>query len=137
MDEKIKQLAETLRKSGLAVSDADALEKAKAALQAESIIKQRSNLGIDISKPIGELMKENKEPTDTIYNKDSVKRDGLEEKSTPILSDEDEAASIPLLEKEGNPLASKTTVQNEDTSGICHPRKRVVFDDSEEKREEE
>ncbi len=55
------KLADTLKKCGLAITDSEAIEKAKASLKAQEIIKkaQERNLsGLPKEKTINELLKE-------------------------------------------------------------------------------
>ncbi|MAH02127.1 hypothetical protein CMO87_02760 [Candidatus Woesearchaeota archaeon] len=113
MDEKVKQLAETLKKNGLAASEYEAIEKAKSILNVKSQKtdtsqnqieqptpelenKPVSNLGVDIkddNKPLKELMKEANVPQEQVEVQEQL--DDVREKIEDIKEDIKEAEKNP------------------------------------------
>ena len=116
MDDQIKQLAETLRKQGLAASEYEAAEKAKSILNVKSqktdsqgapeqspeqnIEDKRPmpNLGVDVkdeSAPLNKLMKEvNVSPEET-ESQEQKKPDNVQEKIDDIKEDIKQADENP------------------------------------------
>lgn len=87
--ENIKKLAETLKKTGLASSDIDAIEKAKAALGAEDIVKKAQNLDnyfkFRDDQTASELLKETEaEPKEEVKEEPKQK-----EEKTPEVEEEE------------------------------------------------
>ena len=113
MDEKVKQLAETLKKNGLAASEYEAIDKAKSILNVKSQKtdtsqnqieqstpelenKPASNLGVDIkddNKPLKELMKEANVPPEQVETQEQL--DDVQEKIEDIKEDIKEAEKNP------------------------------------------
>jgi predicted nucleic acid-binding Zn-ribbon protein len=118
MDEQVKQLAETLRKNGLAASEYEAIEKAKSILNVkvqksdtsqqddlqqnpeQGITNEKSmpNLGIDIkneSTPLNELMKEVNVSPEEVEAQEQEKLDNMQGKIDDIKEDIKEAKENP------------------------------------------
>jgi hypothetical protein len=113
MDEKVKQLAETLKKNGLAASEYEAIDKAKSILNVKSQKtdtsqnqieqpaselenKPASNPGVDIkddNKPLKELMKEANVPPEQVETQEQL--DDVQEKIEDIKEDIKEAEKNP------------------------------------------
>tara|TARA_Y100000310_G_C20431521_1_gene691708 strand:- start:414 stop:635 length:222 start_codon:yes stop_codon:yes gene_type:complete len=65
MEDKLKQLAESLKKTGLALTDAEAFEKARGMIETEEKVSEEKGVkkdklidGFDEDKPISEVLDE-------------------------------------------------------------------------------
>ena len=97
--ENVRKLAATLRKSGLAVSEIDALEKAKSAIKAEAIIQRTQHkviheilkeTGVDEAQPTDDEKKKEEEPPKAKESETAPEDDSEESTETEEDSDEEE-----------------------------------------------
>lgn len=88
-EEKLKKLAETFLKSGLATNEFDAMEKAKASFGAEEILKKMQSSGtnsvLDKGKTLKDAMDEGKEE----LHEDNIKENTSNEEDIEVNEIED------------------------------------------------